>query len=660
MNGERTIRRILVANRGEIARRVFRTCRRLGIDAVAVFSDADADEPFVREASAAVHLGGSEPAASYLDIGKTVAAARAAGADAVHPGYGFLAENPDFAAACREAGLVFIGPPAEAVRAMGSKAEAKAIAAGAGVPVLAATAVTDGADVRAAAEGIGFPLLVKASAGGGGKGMRIVREAAELEEAARAAGREAVSAFGDGTLLLERFLERPRHIEIQVMADRHGNIGSLFERECSVQRRYQKVIEEAPSPAVNDDLREKLGEAAVSLARAASYQGAGTVEFLAEEDGSFWFLEMNTRLQVEHPVTEAVTGLDLVELQIRAAEGADLSPVLEAARRRGLRGHAVEARLYAEDPARGFLPQTGTLHRLEFPEGLRADAGPESGSQVSVFYDPLVAKVVSWAENRAGAARKLAAGLRAARIHGLTTNRELLVRILEHEDFAAGRADTGWLERQDAARLGAPLAGGEVLEAMAAAASLAGQAERRAQAKVLGSVPSGYRNNPSQLNYDLYRFGEREIKVGYRMREDGATVEIDGEARPQAELLEAAPDRVRLRWRGVDRSFQVARAEDRRFVDTAAADATLTLLPRLPVAEAEAETGSLRSPMPGKILRVEATAGQRVEAGEPLVVLEAMKMEHTISAPRSGVVASVNITPGDQVEANQLLAVLNP
>ena len=660
MNGEKTIRRILVANRGEIARRVFRTCRRLGIDAVAVFSDADADEPFVREASAAVHLGGSEPAASYLDIGKTVAAARAAGADAVHPGYGFLAENPDFAAACREAGLVFIGPPAEAVRAMGSKAEAKAIAAGAGVPVLAATAVTDGADVRAAAEGIGFPLLVKASAGGGGKGMRIVRGAAELEEAARAAGREAVSAFGDGTLLLERFLERPRHIEIQVMADRHGNIGSLFERECSVQRRYQKVIEEAPSPAVNDDLREKLGEAAVSLARAASYQGAGTVEFLAEENGSFWFLEMNTRLQVEHPVTEAVTGLDLVELQIRAAEGADLSPVLEAARRRGLRGHAVEARLYAEDPARGFLPQTGTLHRLEFPEGLRADAGPESGSQVSVFYDPLVAKVVSWAENRAGAARKLAAGLRAARIHGLTTNRELLVRILEHEDFAAGRADTGWLERQDAARLGAPLAGGEVLEAMAAAASLAGQAERRAQAKVLGSVPSGYRNNPSQLNYDLYRFGEREIKVGYRMREDGATVEIDGEARPQAEMLEAAPDRVRLRWRGVDRLFQVARAGDRRFVDTAAADATLTLLPRLPVAEAEAETGSLRSPMPGKILRVEATAGQRVEAGEPLVVLEAMKMEHTISAPRSGVVASVNITPGDQVEANQLLAVLNP
>lgn len=659
MNGEKTIRRILVANRGEIARRVFRTCRRLGIDTAAVFSDADADEPFVREASAAVHLGGSEPAASYLDIGKTVAAARAAGADAVHPGYGFLSENPDFAAACREAGLVFIGPPADAVRAMGSKAEAKAIAAGAGIPVLTATAVTDGADVREAAEEVGFPLLVKASAGGGGKGMRIVREAAGLEEAARAAGREAVSAFGDGTLLLERFLERPRHIEIQVMADRHGNVGSLFERECSVQRRYQKVIEEAPSPAVSDDLRERLGEAAVSLARAVSYQGAGTVEFLVEEDGSFWFLEMNTRLQVEHPVTEAVTSLDLVELQIRAAEGADLSPALEAARRRGLRGHAVEARLYAEDPARGFLPQTGTLHRLEFPEGLRADAGPESGSQVSVFYDPLVAKVVSWAENRAGAARKLAAGLRAARIHGLTTNRELLVRILEHEDFAAGGADTGWLERQDAARLGAPLAGGEVLEAMAAAASLAGQAERRAQAKVLGSVPSGYRNNPSQLNYDLYRFGEREIKVGYRMREDGATVEIDGEARPQADLLEAAPDRVRLRWRGVDRSFQVARAGDRRFVDTAAADAALTLLPRRPVAEAEAETGSLHSPMPGKILRVEATAGQRVEAGEPLVVLEAMKMEHTISAPRSGVVASVNITPGDQVEANQLLAVLN-
>lgn len=663
---ERMIRRILVANRGEIARRVFRTCRRLGIGTAAVYSDADADEPFVREAGAAVHLGGSEPSASYLDIAKMTAAARTAGADAVHPGYGFLSENADFAEACREAGLVFIGPPPQAIRNLGSKEEAKRIAAGAGVPTLPATSLTDGtdgADPGRAAEEVGYPLLVKAAAGGGGKGMRIVREAADLAAATEAAGREATAAFGDGGLLLERFLDRARHIEVQIMADRRGNVGSLFERECSVQRRYQKVLEEAPSPAVDDNLRERLGEAAVALARAVSYEGAGTVEFLVEEDGSFWFLEMNARLQVEHPVTELVTGLDLAELQIRAAEGADLSRVLEEARRRGVRGHAVQARLYAEDPAAGYLPGSGTLHRLEFGEGVRVDAGPESGSRISVFYDPLLAKVIAGAEDRAGAIRKLAAGLRAARIHGPVTNRELLVGILEHDDFRAGRADTGWLERQDAARLArpeAPPAEGEEWEAMVAAASLAGQAERRAQAPVLASVPSGYRNNPSQLNIDRYRCGEREVKVGYRITEGAVTLELDGQPRPEAQLLEAAPDRVRLRWRGLDRVFYVARAGDRVFVDTATGSAALTLLPRLPTAPAATETGSLNAPMPGKILRVEIAEGDLVEAGDPLVVMEAMKMEHTVSAPYSGAVASVNISPGDQVESGQLLAVLTP
>ena len=660
MERERMIRRILVANRGEIARRVFRTCRRLGIGTAAVYSDADADEPFVREAGVAVHLGGSEPAASYLDITKVTAAARTAGADAVHPGYGFLSENADFAAACREAGLVFIGPPPQAIRDLGSKEEAKRIATGAGVPTLAAASLADGADPGRAAAEVGYPLLVKAAAGGGGKGMRIVREAADLAAATEAAGREAEAAFGDGSLLLERFLDRARHIEVQVLADRRGNVGSLFERECSVQRRYQKVIEEAPSPAVDDDLRERLGEAAVSLARAVSYEGAGTVEFLVEEDGSFWFLEMNARLQVEHPVTELVTGLDLAELQIRAAEGADLSGVLEGARRRGVRGWAVQARLYAEDPAAGYLPGTGTLHCLEFGEEVRVDAGPESGSRISVFYDPLLAKVIAGADDRAGAIRKLAAGLRSARIHGPVTNRDLLVGILEHDDFRAGRADTGWLERRDAARLAAPLAEGEEWEAMLAAASLAGQAERRAQAPVLGSVPSGYRNNPSQLNSDRYRCGEREVKVGYRITEGRVTVELDDQPRPEARLLEAAPDRVRLRWRGLDRVYRVARAGERVFVDTATGSVALTLLPRLPTAPAAAETGSLNAPMPGKILRVEIAEGDRVEAGDPLVVMEAMKMEHTVSAPHPGVVASVDISPGDQVESGQLLAVLNP
>ncbi|TAL24352.1 MAG: ATP-grasp domain-containing protein, partial [Frankiales bacterium] len=428
------ITRVLVANRGEIARRVFRTCREMGIGTVAVFSDADADAPFVREADRAVHLPGNAPADTYLRGDLVVAAAVRAGADAVHPGYGFLSEDAGFAQAVLDAGLVWIGPPPAAISAMGSKLAAKAMMADAGVPCLAgvdATGLADDALVKAA-EDIGYPVLVKASAGGGGRGMRIVSAEAELVAAVTGAQREAASAFGDGTVFLEKYVERPRHVEVQVLADAHGSCVALFERDCSVQRRHQKVLEEAPSPAVDDGLRTRLCEAAVAAAQAVGYTGAGTVEFVLSPDGTPAFLEMNTRLQVEHPVTELVTGLDLVRLQLLVAQGEPLPAEVLQAR---IQGHAIEARLYAEDPARGYLPVTGTLHRVEIPcgAGVRVDSGVESGSVVSPFYDAMLAKVLAHGATRAEASARLAAALAGARLHGIRTNRDLLVRVLRSE-----------------------------------------------------------------------------------------------------------------------------------------------------------------------------------------------------------------------------------
>ncbi|GHF28845.1 acetyl/propionyl-CoA carboxylase subuit alpha [Amycolatopsis deserti] len=640
---------VLVANRGEIARRVFRTCSALGIARTAVFSDADAGAPHVAEADAAVRLPGNTPSETYLRADLLVEAARSAGADAVHPGYGFLSENAGFARAVLDAGLTWIGPPPSAIETMGSKVESKRLMDAAGVPVLSEldpTAVTE-ADL---------PVLVKASAGGGGRGMRIVRSLDELAEAVESASAEAASAFGDPTVFCERYLETGRHIEVQVLADTHGTVWALGERECSIQRRHQKVVEEAPSPLVDDAMRAELFDAARKAAKAIDYVGAGTVEFLATEDGRFYFLEMNTRLQVEHPVTECVTGLDLVALQIRIAEGERLPAEPPQSR-----GHAIEVRLYAEDPAAGWQPQSGTLHRFEIPgvdrefalggeAGLRLDAGVVDGSVVGVHYDPMLAKVIAWAPTRAEAAWRLARALAGARIHGLRTNRDLLVNVLRHEEFLAGRTDTAFLDRHGLDVLSRPLADAAAVRLSATAAALAEAAANRASARTLGRLPAGWRNVTSAPLRKRYLAGGTEVEVEYR-----PGLRVDG-----AEVAEATPERVVLDVDGVRRVFTVGRYPGLVCVDSALGAVDLVPVPRFTDPEAALAAGSLVAPMPGTVLRIAVAVGDTVSAGDPLLWLEAMKMEHRITAPADGEVTELPVSVGRQVEPGAVLAVVTP
>ena len=653
------VRRLLVANRGEIARRVFRTCREMGIGTVAVFSDADADAPFVREADAAVHLPGNAPAETYLRADLVVAAALRAGADSVHPGYGFLSEDAAFAQAVLDAGLVWVGPPPSAIAAMGSKLAAKALMAEAGVPCLPgvdATGLSDDELAKAAAD-IGYPVLVKASAGGGGRGMRVVEQVDDLAAAVVSAQREAVSAFGDGTVFLEKFVVRPRHVEVQVMADAQGTCVALFERDCSVQRRHQKVLEEAPSPAVDDALRARLCEAAVAAAKAVGYTGAGTVEFVLSPDGTPAFLEMNTRLQVEHPVTELVTGLDLVRLQLLVADGHPLPDEVATA---SISGHAIEARLYAEDPLRGFLPSTGTLHHVEIPcgTGIRVDSGVESGSVVSPYYDAMLAKVLAWGATRQEASARLAGALAGARLHGVRTNRDLLVRVLRSDAWLSGDVDTSFLERHDLAALGAPLAEDAAVELHAAAAALAGAALRRAQAPVLAPTPSGWRNLPSALQRTSYAVGDRELSVGYAHRREGTAVEVDGRALDGVRVWSATAGAVDLEVDGVRRRYDVSRDGLTTWVDSPLGSTTLVEVERYPEPGSGLAEGALAAPMPGTVVRVDVEPGASVSAGQVLVVLEAMKMEHAVRAGVDGVVSSVAVGAGQQVESGALLVVV--
>ena len=641
---------LLVANRGEIARRVMTTARAMGIRTVAVFSDADADAPFVRDADLAVRLPGSSPAETYLRADLVVAAALAAGADAVHPGYGFLSESAAFARAVQDAGLTWVGPSPEAVEAMGSKLAAKELMAAAGVPVLPSVDATglDGPALREAADRVGWPLLVKASFGGGGRGMREVRDPAGLTEAVEGARREAASAFGDGTVFLERLVERPRHVEVQVFGDTHGTVVALHERECSVQRRHQKVLEEAPSPAVDPALRARLAEAAVTAARTLGYVGAGTVEFLLDGE-EFWFLEVNTRLQVEHPVTEAVTGLDLVRLQLEVAQGAALPPVP------ALSGHAVEARLYAEDPARDWLPQSGVLTAFEVPHstafawaghGVRLDSGVETGSEVGVHYDPMLAKVIAWGPDRTSATRALAGALAAARLHGLTTNRDLLVGVLRSEAFLSGATDTGLLERVD---LAVRLVSEPARRLHLVAAALAGAADRRARAGVLAGLPSGWRSNPTQPQTTTYEDGAVAYGLG-APAVDGEPVEVT--------VLSATSTEVVLEAGGVLLRCAVHLDGDRAHVDSAHGGTTHVELPRFPDPTALAAPGSLAATMPGTVTRVAVADGDAVEAGQLVLVLEAMKMEHPVTAPTAGTVSGLAVAVGDQVGTGQVLAVV--
>ena len=632
---------VLVANRGEIARRVFRTCRSEGLSTVAVYSDADAHEPHAREADAAVRLPGNTPAETYLNAELLVEAALKASADAIHPGYGFLSENADFARAVIEAGLTWIGPPPEVIAAMGSKIEAKRIMAVAGVPVLDEL---DPDRVTAA----DLPILVKASAGGGGRGMRVVRGLLDLGEAVNGARSEAASAFGDPAVFCEPYLETGHHVEVQILADTHGTVWAVGDRECSIQRRHQKVIEEAPAPLVErlPELREPLYAAARKAAEAIGYVGAGTVEFLAGDDGRFFFLETNTRLQVEHPVTELTTGLDLVALQLAIASGAAL-PAQPPERT----GHAIEARLYAEDPARDWQPQSGTLHRLDIPRtaGIRVDSGVEDGSVVGVHYDPMLAKVIAWAPDRTHAARLLANTLAGSRIHGLTTNRDLLVNVLRHESFRSGDTDTAFLAVHD---VRAPLADEEAEALSALAAALAEAAYRRETATVQRGLPSGWRNLASAPQSRWYLIGERELQVDYRLTRDGLVA--DG----NVQLESSAPDETRLVVGGVTRSFRVARYPGLVCVDSALGPVDLRPVGPFADPSEQVAAGSLLAPMPGTVVRIAVQPGETVTAGQSLMWLEAMKMEHTITAPADGVVAELSVEAGQQVDVGAVLVVL--
>ncbi|MDJ0392220.1 biotin carboxylase N-terminal domain-containing protein [Rhodococcus sp. G-MC3] len=640
---------VLVANRGEIARRVFASCRSEGIDTVAVFSDADADSPHVRDADAAVRLPGNASSETYLRGELVIAAAVQAGADAIHPGYGFLSENAEFAQQVQNAGLTWIGPPTKAIELMGSKVESKKMMADAGVPVLTQL------DPETITENE-LPVLIKASAGGGGRGMRIVRTLADLNSEIEAAQRESLSAFGDSTVFVERYIETGRHIEVQVMADRHGTVWTVGERECSIQRRHQKVVEEAPSPLVEriSGMRDRLFDAARLATEAIGYEGAGTVEFLADEKGNFFFLEMNTRLQVEHPVTECTTGLDLVALQIHVAGGGALP-----AEQPQTRGHSIEVRLYAEDPSQEWQPQSGTVHRFEIPgaqfevldkTGIRVDSGVETGSVVGVHYDPMLAKVISFAPTREQAANLLAKSLQKATIHGLITNRDLLVNILRHPSFLAGDTDTAFFETHGLAVLSQPIAQGRALELSALAAALSDAAANRESAKVNRGLPSGWRNLPSQPQRKQYG----DVTVEYTLGRYGLTTDLDG-----VSLVVHTPERVVLDDNKIRRTFVVSRYGSQVFVDSPLGPVRLERAPRFTDPTEEVAAGSLLAPMPGSVVRVAVALGDNVTAGQPILWLEAMKMEHTVTAPADGVLAELNVVAGQQVEVGAVLAVVS-
>ncbi len=667
------IRRLLVANRGEVTRRIFATCRAVGIETVAVHSTADTDAPFAREADYAVQLPGNAPSATYLRGDLIIAAARKTGADAIHPGYGFLAENAEFAAAVTEAGLTWVGPPANVISVMASKIDAKTLLAEADVPVLPSWT-----DVSTVDE---FPVLVKAAVGGGGRGMRIVHNAESLGEAVSSARREAFSAYGDNTVFCERYVDKARHIEVQIIADQHGNTVTFGERECSIQRRHQKFIEETPSPAVTPELRENLCSAAVAVAQAVGYSGIGTVEFLLTPEGEFFFLEMNTRLQAEHTVTECVTVIDLVRLQLFLAEGGRL-PFVSAP---PMRGHAIEARLCAEDPASNWLPATGKLSRFEVPNvagnfrplmqpGVRLDSGVEAGSVVGVHYDSMLAKVVAWAPTRYEAARMLAATLARTKVHGLLTNRDLLVRVLRHPAFLSGQIDAGLLDRQP--EVFAPLLSSvEAVRLSCLAAALAGAAARHANAGT--SLPSGWRNVASTAQTIVYDGPAGPVEVGYRLDASGALAQwwvraVDPEEldlaglgqvgviddHPPVAVVSAAPHEVVLDVAGVRLTVDVHRVGDVSYLDSVEGSVALHELPRFPLPSAELEEGSLTAPLPGAVGRVLVAPGQRVGAGELLLTLEAMKLEHPVHAPADGVVSVVKVRPGALVDTGALLAII--
>jgi 3-methylcrotonyl-CoA carboxylase alpha subunit len=652
--------KILIANRGEIACRVIAAARELGVRTVAVYSEADRGARHVALADEARHIGPAEASASYLNIEAILAAASASGAEAIHPGYGFLSENEDFAAACVKAGIVFIGPSPRAIAAMGDKSAAKRLMEKAGVPLVPGYhgEKQDAAFLKKEADRIGYPVLIKASAGGGGKGMKVAEDAEGFAAALESAKREAKSAFGDERVLIEKYLDRPRHIEVQVFGDSQGNVVYLFERDCSVQRRHQKVLEEAPAPGLSAERRKAMGTAAVAAAKSIKYTGAGTVEFIVGHDGRFYFMEMNTRLQVEHPVTEMVTGLDLVKLQLEVAAGGKL-PFKQSDLH--LNGHAIEARIYAENPAKGFLPSTGTLRHLRLPaDTARVDTGVRQGDSITPHYDPMIAKLIVWGEDRTAALGRMRAALAACEIIGVASNVEFLARTVASRAFAGADLDTGLIERSRAELFPADAgASDEDLAAAALAELLAEQAQSAASARASGDPHSpwntvdGWRLNLGSHHELVFALAEKTYPVQIHFAESGLQLEIGGRefafgGREVDGILQVTLG---------DASFRVRAVRDgaQWHLFRNGAHRVLALQSAQTAPEPDSRLGTLAAPMPGKVLQVLVAVGAKVAKGTPLVILEAMKMEHSIAAPHDGRVAEIHFQAGEQVNEGALL-----
>ncbi|MCY3886066.1 MAG: ATP-grasp domain-containing protein [Gammaproteobacteria bacterium] len=643
------IRRILVANRGEIASRVFRTARDMGIATAAVYADGDINLPFVKEAEIAIALNGKSSTETYLNIDKLINACKVSEADAVHPGYGFLSENAAFAKAVQDAGITWIGPPPEAIGQMGDKLAAKAMMSEADVPTLMAQPISKETDVAEAAKEVGYPVLVKASAGGGGRGMRIVETEEQLSDAIESARREADASFGDDTVFLERWVTSSRHVEIQIMGDLYGDVVYFFERECSIQRRHQKIIEEAPSPAVGPDLRARMGEAAISAAKRLGYSSAGTVEFLVSSD-EFWFLEVNTRLQVEHPVTEEVTGFDLVREQIRIAEG---EPLGYEQSDLAIDGHSIEARLYAEDPSRGFLPSPGVLKVWRPSNSARFDSGVSSGSEVNVEFDPMIAKVISHGATRREAIAKLARALETTSIQGIRNNRDFLVATLRTPEFIAGDTTTDFIERVQPSPIHNPTA--QELADAAMAIAICCQFSRRESAKVLSHIPTGWRNSHMPPERSSFEHDGSSLQLEYRAHSNSSFEMRVDDQEFEVEVLAVDSNSTELAINDRRMEFELTRDNDIWYTHGPSGDIALRELPRFVLPGSDDAEGGLSAPMPGKILSTEVNKGDKVRAGQLLVVLEAMKMEHRITAPMDGVITGVRVEAGDQVDKDVVL-----
>lgn len=653
------ISKLLIANRGEIAERIIRSCRKMGINSVAVFSDADKQARFVKKADEAIYIGGSAPTESYLNIEKLIAAAKTSGADAIHPGYGFLSENKDFATACKKAGIIFIGPTPEVIQGMGSKKAAKELVQKIGVPLVPGyNGEKQDIDVLAAeAKKIGFPVLIKAAMGGGGKGMRIVNAEKDLISSIEAAKREAEKSFGDGTLILEKYFTSVRHVEIQIIGDNHGNHFHLYERECSIQRRHQKIIEESPSVVLTSDLRKRMGASAVAIAKALNYTSVGTVEFIVDEQLNYYFLEVNTRLQVEHPVTEMVTELDLVELQIRIAEGQALTFKQEDVKQNG---HAIECRIYAEDPENNFLPCTGTLLNWNEGciEGLRYDSGVETGSKVDIFYDPMLAKMITYAPTRQESIRKMKYALQQLHVLGLTTNKDFLLEILSNSDFEKGNFDTHFIDLHFKNHKKEKTE--DTLNQLAIAAFIANYQNKQNHSNPLPHIPSGWRNNFYQAQSATFSTKEKAISLSYKVKSDTYfKIEIE-QHKYKVEVIECKNNRYKLLINDVLNHFVVSSTQDKFYVSHSNFGVFELQKQARFIDPSEVETkGTYKAPMPGEIIKLNIKVGDAIKSGQTLMILSSMKMENAIEAFEDGIVEEVYVSEKGFVEADTVLLKMN-